>query len=449
MWMQNSTLQVRVVAFLLASLISGCETTITPPHSGSPGPATSPVPVLTEPDIPPPMITPAVDPPLWDEFQTKITSNIQAALYSRIDNEFPNTPANLASSSTYYDGSRTLWNLFELFDDATLNLTVLESYRTKATEIIARSYLEYQFPASGYTRFPHGLYLDYISSGSQRSYDALAALLVPRSGANFIVPASVDDEVRYSRDTAYAIQVYTWADKMGIPNAHPEYQLGFVDYALSHLSQWHSGNFTNPGNSNNQFKNPFMIGLTMAALIEYYNFVHQDVRIPAAIKIAVDDMWVDGSWWPDVRNPEPTGDTSSYSFFSPGYGGFRYRLLWNGTAFVPDLNALPSSPDVNADDNMLIAGAYIWYYKHSGNLIYKTRAEDIWKGWVKNGFVGYDKQFNQGMRWTYDFVRWYREGSGDVCGSSRLALCHSSSSCSAAGGNWNGLFCQKHAVYMN
>lgn len=389
----------------------------------------------------------AANPPMWSEFQTKITTNIQAAIYSRIDNEYPGAASNLASSATYYDGARVLYNLYELFDDATLNNATIESYRLRANEIISRSYLEYQFAASGYTRFPHGLFFDYEITGNQRSYDALVSLLTTRSGANFIVPTAVDAEVRYSRETAYAIQVYTWADKIGRPNSHPEYQQGFIDYALGHLDQWHTGNFVNPTNANNQFKNPFMMGLTMAALIEYYDNVYQDSRIPPAIKIAIDDMWSDGSWWPDMRNPEPVGDASSYASYAPGYGGFRYKLKWVTDHFEPALNDLPSSPDVNADDNMLIAPAYIWYYKFSGDSVYKDRAEDIWKGWVTNGFVGYDKQFNQGMRWTYDFINWYRESTGSICGVGTLALCKTENSCNLEGANWNGWWCQKNVVY--
>lgn len=393
-----------------------------------------------------PNISLAENPPMWDEFQSKITSNIQNAIYDRIDTEYLGEPMALASSVTYYDGARVLYNLYELFDDATLDSETLESYRVKATEIIARSYLEYQFAASGYTRFPHGLYLDYKITGNQRSYEALNSLLITRSGANFIIPTAVDEEVRYSRDNAYAIQVYTWADKIGRPNTHPEYQQEFVNYALSHLDQWHTGNFINPANVDNQYKTPFMLGLTMAALIEYYDNVYQDPRIPIAIKMTIDDMWTDGSWWPDIRNPEPTGDAQSYSSFTPGYGGFRYKLDWATDHFEPALNALPSSPDVNADDNMLIAGAYIWYYKYSNEETYKTRAEDIWKGWIVNGFVGYDKQFNQGMRWTYDFINWYRESTGSVCGSTTLALCKTENDCDLADGNWTGEWCQHAPV---
>ena len=117
---------------------------------------------------------------------------------------------------------------------------------------------------------------------------------------------------------------------------------------------------------------PFMVGLVSEALIQYYEET-KDSRIPPVIKIAMDGIW-DWAWIPADKAffYESTGDTSS------------------------------GAPDLN----LLIAPAYAWLYRMTGDPVYQERGDLIFEGGVEGAWLDQGKQFSQNYRWSFDFVKW-------------------------------------------
>ena len=68
-------------------------------------------------------------------------------------------------------------------------------------------------------------------------------------------------------------------------------------------------------------------------------------------------------------------------------------------------DATAAAPDLN----LLIAPAYAWLYRQTGDPAYRDRGDQIFAGGVKLAWLG-AKQFNQNYRWSFDYVRW-RSGS--------------------------------------
>lgn len=84
-----------------------------------------------------------------------------------------------------------------------------------------------------------------------------------------------------SRETAYLIHAYLDAEALGEPR-NPKLTQA-VDYALGHLRQWSVL-------KNTPYVQPFMVGLTMEALIHYFD-VTGDARVLPAVQIAIDWLW--------------------------------------------------------------------------------------------------------------------------------------------------------------
>ena len=126
-----------------------------------------------------------------------------------------------------------------------------------------------------------------------------------------------------------------------------------------------------------------MVGLTAEALIMHFDKTH-DPRVVPAIKTALDWLWshawvpADESFWYENWVSDP------------------------GQPFGPR----PGSPDLN----LLIAPAYAWLYRQTGDVTYRQRGDQIFAGGVKRAFLAGNKQFNQSYWTSFDFVRWRAAG---------------------------------------
>ena len=114
-----------------------------------------------------------------------------------------------------------------------------------------------------------------------------------------------------------------------------------------------------------------MVGLMAEALIQYYEET-KDPRVPPAIKAAADGLWA-RAWIPDGN-------------------GFYYEST-NPTKAAPDLN-------------LLIAPAYAWLYRLTGDPVYQQRGDLIFQGGVEGAWLEQGKQFSQNYRWSFDYVKW-------------------------------------------
>src|SRR5262249_52104064 len=161
-----------------------------------------------------------------------------------------------------------------------------------------------------------------------------------------------------------------------------------------HRNQWCPPNtsrprlaYAPPAATGQYYIQPFMVGLTAEALIQHYETqTPQDARIPAAIKLAMDWLWAnawvaaDQGFWYDNWVSDPT------------------------QPFPPN----PGAPDLN----LLIAPAFAWLYKQTGDTTYRDRAASLFAGGVTRGCASCDgKHFNQAYRWSFDYMKWRNEAS--------------------------------------
>ena len=63
-----------------------------------------------------------------------------------------------------------------------------------------------------------------------------------------------------------------------------------------------------------------------------------------------------------------------------------------------------AAPDVN----LLIAPAYAWLYRQTGDPAYRDRGDQIFAGGVKRASLSDGKHFDQSYRWSFDYVKWRR-----------------------------------------
>jgi len=253
----------------------------------------------------------------------------------------------------YYDGMRIFFQIADYTGNPSWN--VCAGY-------VKNVYQPYALTgATGWRNFPHGLYQDYLRNHDSTSKDAAIAL------ATVSPFAKVGGGVIYGvngmfRETAYLVHAYRIAGLLGSPN--PKLYARAVDFALGAIDEEFISN-------SDPYQKPFMTGLLMEALIQYYE-ESKDPRVPPAIKAAVDGLW-DRAWIPAKKS-------------------FYYEST----------QATLASPDLN----LLIAPAYAWMYKLTGDPVYQQRGDLIFQGGVVGAWLDGGKQFSQNYRWSFDYVNW-------------------------------------------
>jgi hypothetical protein len=176
------------------------------------------------------------------------------------------------------------------------------------------------------------------------------------------------------------------AEALGQPRRARMVQL--ADHALGHIDQWFISKtsraklrgFDGPAQAAGQYYiQPFMVGVTAQALIQYWE-VTKDGRVQPAIKAALDALW-NSAWVP-----------ANQSF-------------WYENWVSDPAKAFPARPGA-PDLNLLIAPAYAWLYSRTGDTTYRDRGDQIFAGGVKGAWLEGSKQFNQSYMWSFDYVKW-------------------------------------------
>ena len=211
---------------------------------------------------------------------------------------------------------------------------------------------------NGWRIFPHGLLTEYRRTGSPNAREAL--LRLARNSAFSGSGGGASCEV--SRETAYIMNAYLAAEDVGEPR-NPLLATA-VSYALGHVDQWFVTR-TCPSLV------PFMVGLTLEALINYYEKTG-DVRIPTRIRLAADELWK-SAWVP----------TSSSFYYDSS----------DKSVAAPDLS-------------LLIAPAYAWLWQKTGVGDYLQHGDQVFAGGVLYANFWSGKQFSQNYRWSFDYVKW-------------------------------------------
>jgi hypothetical protein len=269
----------------------------------------------------------------------------------------------------YYDGQRVFYQIADYTGDAGW---------LEAAGHVRRAYrdgyvLKNEGRVPGWRVFPHGLVTDYRRTRDPRSKEAV--ILMSQNSAFASRGGGVSTAL--SRETAYLVYAYLAAEELGAPR-HPQFETA-ADFALGHMDQWFSSRNFQIGAPRDSLA-PFMVGLTAEALIGYYEKTG-DPRVPHAIQIAMDWLW-EFAW---IEEDE----------------AFYYR---SGDPYDPAAEPLSGAADLN----MLIAPAFAWLYRMTGDPAYRQRGDKIFAGGVRHAYLAGGKQFSQNYRWSFDYVRWRR-----------------------------------------
>lgn len=403
----------------------------------------------------------AKDPPLFLQYKKRVIQGLVGgydgidSMYQRRFVDFTKAKnASINKSAVYYD---SLKSLFE-FKEMTYNRTGLSEeevdyldripeYMLKSKSLIAQRSKD--VGGSGFQAFPHGLAYFYQNNGDTEAYEGLVGLRNIGNMFTGVNPARM--QIRYSREVAYSLQIGITSQKLNIPyttSMDTETIMSmYLDYALSQMDQWHTGEFID---LDRMYRSSFMTGLTMFALIEYYERIQPDNRIQPAIKKVIDDLW-NTVWHPDLHfpTPESLGDASRYYEAKEPNGAFWTWADWDKSKkkYVIDRNHNPSSPDVGHTHNMLICGVYAWYATISGDESYMDKAVDIFKGAALNlSTYTPEGQLFEGIRYTIDFLRYYRSFYNTPCSLDAIRQCKNPTDCQNIGGNWSGERCQHDMI---
>lgn len=413
----------------------------------------------------------ATDPALLNEYKSNILAELENS-YADVDVTYTARFITFTESQTaslnkpvsvYYDGAKAYWELNELFHDRTgytteqnATLDKLPEYIEKCKRIIAvRSAA---VGGGGYMNFPHGLAYWYQQTGDTEARDGLIGLR--DIGGGLVKAGTITNErIEYSRDIAYTLQAFINTYKMGlIKTTAPDHETSlawFLSMVKSHVAQWGTGNFYyDPAATYTEYMCPFIAGLSMSALIEYYERVYPDTSIPPLIKTVIDRIWNE-AWWPDIGNPYPTtfvdinGISDTYAYYATryiaGYGAVWHWLNWNEStqSYDIDANNMPSASDVSPDNNMLALDAFAWYAAYSKDPVYISRAEQIFNGTVKNSdLTASYRIFEGGARSIGQFIKHYRQYYDTGCSINTVDVCSTQLDCESVGAYWTGERCQ-------
>jgi hypothetical protein len=279
----------------------------------------------------------------------------------------PNDNANLTpvgpaiqKGSWYYDGVRVYWNVQALTNDG----NNYEQCRANVRAVYRDGYV---IPNNGaiqvFTMFPEGSYKDYVAQNDAASLNALNLM-----DAHTYAPGNeVQVSVRYlQREVAYSLKndiFATAANQNNVRFAHPtSFWLQFhLDHVLGHVDQICRS-------QNADYWETFMTGLEADALIDYYEKVSQDARIPSAIKCLADYIF-----------------TNAWNTISDDQGAFQYDI-WRGATNFGIANGGASSM---VPLNLLIAPMYGWLFAKTGLTQYQTEGDTIWDhGVLLDGAAG-------------------------------------------------------------
>jgi hypothetical protein len=286
-------------------------------------------------------------------------------------------------AATYYDATR----VYEQIADYTGN-AVWDDCAAKAKAIYRGYVLQNNGKVPGYWNFTSGFRMDW-----ERNSDSLskqAAILLSQNAAycTDATPLGWTARPIVSREVAYCILSYLDAEDLGAPRRARLTTL--ADQALDHIDQWFVSKTSRAPNTfslvpqaaGQYYVQPFMVGLTMQALIRYWD-VTRDPRVQPAVKKALDWLWArawvakDRAFW--------------YENWAP-----------DGNQAFPQKKGAP-------DLNLLIAPAFAWMYQQTGDTTYRDRGDQLFAGGVTRAYLENGKQFNQNYMWSFDYVKWRSE----------------------------------------
>lgn len=225
--------------------------------------------------------------------------------------------------------------------------------------------------------FTRGLLVDYQRTNDATSKKAIVLLAQNAEIARPADPLALTERYAFSRNVANTIMAYLDAQAVGeAPQAKYD---AYVEQALGHISQWFIQQLWTSGDPE-PFR-PLQVGWTLQALIEAHTS-RPDARIPPKVQLALDQLW-ETAWL-------------------PSQGAFYLN------------SQLPTMPQPEA--NLVLAPAYAWMYRITGDTTHRDRADQIFAEGVRRGSLASAEQFNQQYLWSLSYQDWREAANIDFSG---------------------------------
>ncbi|MDP6617353.1 MAG: hypothetical protein QF790_09340 [Gammaproteobacteria bacterium] len=296
---------------------------------------------------------------------------------------------------------------------------------------------------SGYHRFSLGMLQDFLRGNPTASAASPAPINSPFTlqdfesitelGA-FARPVEFQGDycgscTNMSRELAYITVAHVVSERAGLARKmHNTFGVNearlqtYIRWIGRQMEQWRNISYAQRGyqpDTGYHQMQPFMTGLTMKALIDFYEWEVENGRDPNAYW---EDPTDDNSWPTIVA---ALSDFTNWLFAEAvvrAQGGtpaqYVGQRLWNESAeafrYADRYSTSEGqSPDVVSpapDLNMLIAPAFAWVYKQTGNETARIQGDAIFAGGVRGACLSCGgKQFNQNYFYSFDYVRWRLE----------------------------------------
>ncbi len=244
-----------------------------------------------------------------------------------------------ALAATYYDAARVYYNIADDTGDAIWLAAVSDAVYVYRDRYV----LPNNGNVPGYWNFGRGLAEHFRRTGDVKSRNAVYAMADTASYSRDWESPNLLTSYEVSREVAYALLTRLEAESIG--KAHSARTDLLYTKALGHIDQW-TGGATG-------YIQPFMVGITCEALIAYHAATG-DARALPAVQRALDLIWTLA--WREAD------------------GGFYYEST------APDRGA----PDLN----MLIAPAFGWVYRQTGDVVYTLSLHVVYRDRGDKVFAG-------------------------------------------------------------
>jgi hypothetical protein len=299
-------------------------------------------------------------------------------------------PSTKPIGATYYDAARVYYNIAEYTADASWKECALKAGSTYRDAYVIPN----DGKVPGYWNFTTGLRMDWEQRRDPISRDTVQ-LLASHGSYCWTSYPSQTESAQLSRETAYCMIAFVNAIELGFRDrpdynpywhTHQERLMFLANHAFGHIDQWFVSRTARapstfsgqPEAAGKYYLQPFMVGLTVEALIQFDELVG-DVRVRPAVEIALESLWqrawvsADESFWYEnwVARPE---------------------------------DAFPKKPGA-PDLNLLIAKGYAWLFSKTGDTKWRDRGDSVFAGGIKGAWLGNTKQFNQNYMLSFDYVR--------------------------------------------
>jgi hypothetical protein len=272
----------------------------------------------------------------------------------------------------YYDGARVYYQIADYTGDQQWANCALN---------IASQYSDYILHAKGgipgWRVFPKGLVMSLCPTCDPKYAEALHALI----NANISAQLSGLPWDGRGREMAYGLDLEV-AQQNAFGEPHKNLT-NTADILIGCLLAY------TDGTGRYAMYQTFLTGLVMEALIGYWDLTH-DARVPYAIRRMIDDIWArydtkkHAIMYNADNDPAKCGNVASW-----------FNTATGGNCGLND----------HAGLNNMVAPAFAWYWRQTGDNTYLTRGDDIFSHSLDEDLYS-GKQFSQNYRWSFDYVKW-------------------------------------------